>query len=444
LTFRTPLASSNRLRHFFNAQATNNNNNNKRRSARSFETEVTEENLASRASKSRESSRPKNDDDDVKKEKQIQSFFFFVPGRSEIHASRETKDNKQTKIVVTPKHIHHRALERALLPTGRGGPLAVLWIWIFATCACACLLVAFTFLEKNGTKERDFRGLMKKNSAKGLSDDADCSYEKIDFQSVKNRVVEKIETATVERVPFSHVFVKGIFSERVYACVLRHLANKDTEENLTYAPMANWPGRNSIPLIDKFGKVKAKEPSFWGHLSRALGSDEVKSAYVRKFGATMERRFGGVKVERVLQNVRLNHRLDLTRDTSGYSIPPHTDTNEKAVSILYYLAFPETSNTSVGTRMYASKNKRDDGIRYPPRGSTSTPSKNFNNDFEEVESIPFVPNVVFAFAPCWSSWHGVENIGNGERDTIQGFVTIEELVGEGHFDKYGSQKPCVA
>ena len=310
------------------------------------------------------------------------------------------------------------------------------------TYSCVCLLVAFTFLQKNGT-ERVVKGLMKKR-AKGLSDDSDCSYEKIDFQSVKKRVVEKIETATVGRVPFSHVFVKGIFSERVYACVLRHLAKNDTEENLTYIPMANWPGRNSIPRIDKFGKVKAKEPSFWGHLSRALGSDEVKSAYVRKFGATMERRFGGVKVERVLQNVRLNHRLDLTRDTSGYSIPPHTDTNEKAVSILYYLAFPETSNTSVGTRMYASKNKRDDGIRYPRVGSTSTPSKNFNNDFEEVESIPFVPNVVFAFAPCWSSWHGVENIGNGERDTIQGFVTIEELVGEGHFDKYGSQKPCVA
>ena len=336
-----------------------------------------------------------------------------------------------------PKYFHHRMLDR--VPTR--GPLAVLWIWIFVSCSCV-LLVTFAFLEKNGT-ERDFfnTGLMKK-SAKGLSD-SDCSYEKIDFQSVKKRVVEKIETATVKRVPFSHVFVEGIFSERVYACVLRHLANNDTEENLTYVPMENWPGRNSIPLIDKFGKVKAKEPSFWGHLSRALGSDEVKSAYVRKFGATMERRFGGVKVERVLQNVRLNHRLDLTRDTSGYSIPPHTDTNEKAVSILCYLAFPETSNTSVGTRMFASKNKRDDGIRYP-RGSTSTPSKNFNNDFEEVESIPFVPNVVFAFAPCWSSWHGVENIGNGERDTIQGFVTIEELIGEGHFDKYGSQKPCVA
>lgn len=78
LTFRTTLAS-NLLRHFFNAQATNNNNN-KRRSA-SFETEVTEENLASRASKSRESSRPKNEDDDERKRNRFKVFSSFVlPG----------------------------------------------------------------------------------------------------------------------------------------------------------------------------------------------------------------------------------------------------------------------------------------------------------------------------------------------------------------------------
>ena len=78
MTFRTTLAS-NLLRHFFNAQATNNNNN-KRRSA-SFETEVTEENLASRASKSRESSRPKNeDDDDVRKRNSFKVFSSLFPG----------------------------------------------------------------------------------------------------------------------------------------------------------------------------------------------------------------------------------------------------------------------------------------------------------------------------------------------------------------------------
>ena len=43
-------------------------------------------------------------------------------------------------------------------------------------------------------------------------------------------------------------------------------------------------------------------------------------------------------METVLKTIQLNHRLDLTRDSPGYSIPPHTDTNDKAVTILYYLA----------------------------------------------------------------------------------------------------------
>lgn len=92
LTFRTPLAS-NRLRHFFNAQATNNNNNNKRRSTRSFETEVTEENLASRASKSRESSRPKNeDDDDVRKRNRFKVFSSLFPGGVKFtHVARDER-----------------------------------------------------------------------------------------------------------------------------------------------------------------------------------------------------------------------------------------------------------------------------------------------------------------------------------------------------------------
>ena len=97
LTFRTPLASSNRLRHFFNAQATNNNNNNnnKRRSARSFETEVTEENLASRASKSRESSRPKNEDD-VKKEKDERQQANEDRRHAEAHSPPRARESTTT------------------------------------------------------------------------------------------------------------------------------------------------------------------------------------------------------------------------------------------------------------------------------------------------------------------------------------------------------------
>jgi hypothetical protein len=135
-------------------------------------------------------------------------------------------------------YFHHRVLDKVIT-----GPLVVLSVWIFV------LLITFVFLKKNGT-ERDFNtGLMKKSEGLSYNDDEiNCSYEKIDFQRVEQRVVEKIKTAQIKHVPFSHVFVEGIFSERVYACVLRHLAN-DTE-NLKYVPMENWPGRNSIPLKD--------------------------------------------------------------------------------------------------------------------------------------------------------------------------------------------------
>ena len=94
---------------------------------------------------------------------------------------------------------------------------------------------------------RDFTGLMK---SEGLSDDeifVNCSYKKVDFQRVERRLVEKIETARINYVPFAHIFIEGIFSDNVYECVLHHLA-KNTDNK--YTPMKNWPGRNFIPLID--------------------------------------------------------------------------------------------------------------------------------------------------------------------------------------------------
>ena len=117
LTFRTPLAS-NRLRHFFNAQATQQQQQQQQEEAQEASRQKSRK-RTSRLARPKVGSRlARRTRIDVKKEKQIQSFFFFVPGRSEIHTSRETKDNKQTKIVVTPKYIHHRALERALHPRG--------------------------------------------------------------------------------------------------------------------------------------------------------------------------------------------------------------------------------------------------------------------------------------------------------------------------------------
>lgn len=85
----------------------------------------------------------------------------------------------------------------------------------------------------------------------------------------------------------------------------------------------------------------------------------------------------------------------------------------------------------MGTRTYVSKKNESDAWK----DGIASAANNFKG-FTEVESAPFVPNVVFAFAPCWSSWHGVKSIGNSERDTIQGFITIEQLANKKELKEY--------
>ena len=196
-----------------------------------------------------------------------------------------------------------------------------------------------------------------------------------------------------------------VFSDDVYDCILEHLPTRLE----SYRPMEKNRKRHFIPLIDRLGGVQTKVP-FWSELSKVtLGSDDVRDAYVRKFRTTIESRFK-TKVETVLKTIQLNHRLDLTRDSPGYSIPPHTDTNDKAVKILYYLAQKGgKSKVSMGTKTYFSKKNESDAWK----DGIASAANNFNG-FTEIESAPFVPNVVFAFAPCWSSWHGVKNIGNSD------------------------------
>lgn len=153
-------------------------------------------------------------------------------------------------------------------------------------------------------------------------------------------------------------------------------------------------------------------------------------------------------------------RLDLSRDGDGYAITPHTDAVAKAVSMLYYLPRDE-SRADVGTRVYRSNMddrgfgmtwKNWSGIRPPVEvgakagrgggggggggrregggdgggvgggdrgGKDGVTGDDEESDgvrhkqavlFEEVEAAPFVPNAVFAFAPCRTSWHAVRPV----------------------------------
>ena len=113
---------------------------------------------------------------------------------------------------------------------------------------------------------------------------ATCENE-IDYVAVRERLVEKIETARVNYEPFAHVFMENVFPEEVYDCILEHLPTRLG----SYRPMKEQKDTSYLLSTDLVAQTKVP---FWSELSKVtLGSDDVRDAYVRKFRTTIESRF---------------------------------------------------------------------------------------------------------------------------------------------------------
>ena len=109
--------------------------------------------------------------------------------------------------------------------------------------------------------------------------------------------------------------------------------------------------------------------------------------------------------------------MELTRDVKGFSVGPHTDSQAKWVTTLFYLPRDRKLVGKGGTLV----GKFKDG-RKQTGGSTW---QSFDG-FVPVRRAAFEPNSALAFAPCHTSWHAVEAMGGAVvRDTIQGFISSE-------------------
>jgi len=59
--------------------------------------------------------------------------------------------------------------------------------------------------------------------------------------------------------------------------------------------------------------------------------------------------------------------------------------------------------------------KSNTGLKDDGRGMTWRDEErgDFRQAFEPIVKGQFVPNTVFAFAPCTAAWHGVYKVGDG-------------------------------
>lgn len=203
-------------------------------------------------------------------------------------------------------------------------------------------------------------------------------------------LVESVEQARAVEKPFYHLQFDRVFPADTYAAMLREMPVADDYRAL--------PGRDNVNILDDgsatrvkidlfpeyIRKMPAQKRALWDIVGRALCSNEVRDAFVRRLAPALERRFGPEYRDTGMFPIPI-----LTRDVPKYKITPHTDTKWKGITVQFYLP-PDDTTEHIGTIFHEKL----------PDGSMPKAIK-----------MPFLPNSGYAFAVGSDTWHSADPVG---------------------------------
>ena len=199
-----------------------------------------------------------------------------------------------------------------------------------------------------------------------------------------------IEAARGVAEPFYHLEFDRIFPDDVYAGILAAMPSAADYRPMHGRSKANdaADGTHTRVKIDLFPEYIRHLPpdqrQVWDVVGRALCSEDVKQAFVRKLAPGLARRFGAGYASVGMYPIPI-----LTRDITGYRITPHTDTHWKGITVQLYL--PRDNTTShIGT------------IFHERAADGSLPKRT---------QMKFAPNTGYAFAVGDNTWHSADTIG---------------------------------
>lgn len=251
-----------------------------------------------------------------------------------------------------------------------------------------------------------------------------CFIEKSDIIHTRNKILN----ANIKLDPYPHLVIEGIFTPKIYGCILQNLKplrshkilkkvnSKMTPKEIEQA-QRSYNDLNSNEHLDRLGEIyglNRDSKRFWKQFATVLNDDRVRNSWLNKFLEPLSLR--SPKFED--KSTRTLSRQLLTIDGSSYAIFPHTDTVDKLVTILIYL--PESDDEKyyrLGTLLMQKKNiSADLKISGKQRADWK--------DFSIVKQAPFKPNVALAFSACEESWHAVHKVGKMKepRISLQTFI----------------------
>jgi hypothetical protein len=202
-------------------------------------------------------------------------------------------------------------------------------------------------------------------------------------------ITGSVEAAREIEKPFFHLEFDRVFPDDIYAQILALMP-----ESRDYRPMHGRSkgqdlddGTHTRVKIDLFPEYIRNLPpekrALWDVVGRALCSEPVKQAFIRRLASGLSKRFGADFAKVGMYPIPI-----LTRDIPGYLIPPHTDTRWKGITVQLYLP-RDDANTNIGTIFHERL----------PDGS-----------MPKTKQMRFAPNTGYAFAVGTDTWHSADPV----------------------------------
>lgn len=231
-----------------------------------------------------------------------------------------------------------------------------------------------------------------------------------------DHAVSSINAAAYSAIPYPHIFFRNFFPASLY----RHLINNIPTRG--YDPITGTGTRMALRLYgDNIEKIDPHLRAMWGAVSAMLTSKEVERAIRTRLHDGLEIRARGDRLPSAA-DLSLVAKPVVYRDRDGYRIKPHPDTRKKVVTMQLYCP-PDAGQKALGTTLYRASLK---GLLHVA-----------SYCLEPVKTIPFLPNVGYAFvvlkayhSPSRMSWHGRPPIKtDSARVSILNTFYVNERVG---------------
>ncbi|HEX3102541.1 MAG TPA: hypothetical protein VHQ01_12140 [Pyrinomonadaceae bacterium] len=208
----------------------------------------------------------------------------------------------------------------------------------------------------------------------------------------------KIYNARVQSAPFAYAFVRNVFPQMYYDLMRKNFPDPTQLVSNGQAGRGDkLQARFVFELKPEYlNTLPAMHRDFWSDFANWILGERLRKHILQKFAWAVGNRF------RDREHIEFWSDAALVEDRTTHSMGPHTDHPRKAVTLLFYLPGDE-SQAHLGTTIYLPKDRTF---------NCSGLAHHRSEDFDRVETFPFVPNALVMFAKSDNSFHGVEPVND--------------------------------